>query len=204
MKKIRNIYSLTTILVIVSLLIFGCKKQEGTATQLPEEVPQQEPSGEKLNVLDLPQDKTVIPLEYPKSGDITGKITLTDASTEDDSLYTEIANIPDEIDSVYSQAYRVQLFSSEVYGESRQAKKVADEIFDRPVFMDYEVPYYKIRVGNFADREKAEEYALRAKSAGYTNAWVVSVIVNPNVTSPMYEDLPIQEFPDSLNNEVEN
>ncbi|KAA3631564.1 MAG: SPOR domain-containing protein [Calditrichaeota bacterium] len=203
MKKIKNIYSLLFGFLLLLIVFAGCKKQ-GSTVQVPEETTQPEASGDKLDLLELPQDKTVIPLEFPKAGEITGKITLTDEVTDDDSLYTTVTNIPDEIDSLNSQAYRIQLFSSKVYGESRKAKKVADEIFDRPVFMDYEVPYYKIRVGNFSDREKAEEYALRAKSAGYSNAWVVAVIVSPNITSPMYDDLPIQEFPDSLYNNEEN
>ena len=202
MKKIKNICSLLFTALLLFMVLTGCKKQ-GSAGQVPEEKTQSETPVDKLNLLELPQDKTIVPLEYPKTGEITGEITLTDELTDDDSLYTSVTDIPDEIDSLNSQAYRVQLFSSKVYGESREAKKVADEIFDRPVFMDYEVPYYKIRVGNFSDRDKADEYALRAKSAGYTNAWVVAVIVNPNITSPMYDDLPIQQFPDSLYNDEE-
>ena len=67
--------------------------------------------------------------------------------------------------------------------------QIAEEIFDHPIFLDYEVPYYKVRVGSFRDKESAEVYQLRAKSAGYNNAWVVMVTVNINKAENLYEDI---------------
>lgn len=198
-KKSKNIYSVTVI-VIAGLFGFnGCQQQQTVPEEKSQVTVTEQDHPEKINLLDLPGDTEIIPSEHPKSGDIKGKaVSLETENVSDDSTNTVVRDVPDEIDSLNSQAYRVQLFSSKVFGESRKAKQVAEEIFDRPVFMDYEVPYYKVRVGNFADREQAEEYQMRAKSAGYTNAWVVVVTVNIKETTPMYDDMDNPESIDSL------
>ncbi len=195
-KNISKLFSIA----LCGLLLVGCQPKGGSVPQeQSQQENKQEEDSDKLNLLDLQADRKVIPLEHPKHGKIVGSAVLIDVEPEEqDSVYTLIENIPDEIDSLNSQAYRVQIFSSKKFGESRQAKLVAEEIFDRPVFLDYEVPYYKIRVGNFPNRDKAEDYQQRVKSSGYKNAWVVVVIVDVKETTPMYDDLIIPEFIDSL------
>lgn len=195
----KNISNLLFV-VLACFVIIGCKpKSQALPSEDSRSVQKQQESSDKINLLDLPGDSKIIPLENPKSGVIAGSSILKDVEPEHvDSAYQHIENIPDEIDSLNSQAYRVQIFSSKKFGESRHAKIVAEEIFDRPVFLDYEVPYYKIRVGNFSNREKAEEYQQRVKSSGYKNAWVVVVTVNVKEISPMYDEMIIPEIIDSL------
>ena len=56
-----------------------------------------------------------------------------------------------------------------------------------------------MRVGSFRSREEAEEYALRAKAAGYRDAWVVVVNVKVRQPALLYEgDLPMLDQADSL------
>lgn len=200
MKTRKNISN--SIIVLLCCLIFvGCKPKNQTT--LPKEVvteKQQIENAELPSLFDLPSDSKVIPLAHPKSGIISGSGLLIDVETDNlDSVYQLIEDIPDDTDSLNSQAFRIQIFSSKKFGESQHAKVVAEEIFDRPVFLDYEVPYYKIRVGNFATRDKAETYQQRVKSSGYKNAWVVVVIVNVKETTPMYDDDVFPEILDSLN-----
>lgn len=202
MKIEKNISNLLTV-IICCFIVIGCQPKSQTITS-------EEPQADKLsqvntdkeNLLDLQSDQKIIPLENPKHGIINGASILIDVETEnEDSVYQMIKDIPDEIDSLNSQAYRVQVFSSKSFGEAKHVKEVAEEIFDRPVFLDYEVPYYKIRVGNFSNREKAENYQQRVKSSGYKNAWVVAVIVNVKETSPLYDEILIPESFNSLPND---
>ena len=58
------------------------------------------------------------------------------------------------------------------------------------MYLDYEVPYYKVRVGSFGSREEAEEYQQRAKAAGYRNAWVVMVNLGVKEAKPLYDEMP--------------
>ncbi len=85
------------------------------------------------------------------------------------------------------RVYRIQLFTAKEYGPAIREKKVAIEVFDKPVTMDYEVPYYKIRVGNFLTREEAEEYLPAAREAGYKTAWVVRAYVNVKTVEDVYD-----------------
>jgi hypothetical protein len=144
--------------------------------------------------LELPEDREVVPVTHPKSGAITGELAFVTTDEAPSDTAAAVIDIPDQIDSLFNQAYRIQLFTGKVYGEAKYAHTVAEEIFDRPVFLDYEVPYFKIRVGNFADREKAEEYLMRVMTAGYTNAWVVAVNVRVQETAPLYDEsgLPLE------------
>ena len=186
--SIKNICNLIITVCICLLITISCTPKGELSEEKPAAVTEPGSEGAKDDVLDLAVDRVIVPLEHPKSGVIKGQNVIgVDEAKTADSVYQLVEDIPDEIDSLNSQAYRVQLFSSKVFGESRREKLIAEEIFDRPVFMDYEVPYYKIRVGNFSNREKAEEYQMRAKSAGYTNAWVVAVTVNIRETAPLYD-----------------
>lgn len=142
--------------------------------------------------LELPEDRQVVPELYPREGRITGHETLV--STPVPQTPTETAGLPVEmppaaVDSLNGQAYRVQLFTSKLYGEARDAVRVAEEIFDQPVYLDYEVPYFKVRVGSFAERDDAEGYQQKAKATGYTDAWVVMVSVDIKEAAPMYKNL---------------
>lgn len=178
----RNIYKL--LLVILLVMLTGCKA--GQKDQL-EETSKSKTTTAGLNPLGLEGDNRIIPMEYPKTGNLIGQPVVTDTSVNFtlDSLANTVAS---GIDSLNSQVFRIQLFSTKLFGEGRKTVRVAEEIFDQPIYLDYEVPYYKIRVGDFADREKAEKYLLRVRSSGYTDAWVVAVNVSVKQTEPLYQD----------------
>jgi hypothetical protein len=67
----------------------------------------------------------------------------------------------------------VQLITSKLYGDAAKSVRVARELCDAPITLDYDVPYYKVRSGAFATRAEAEASAVRAKSFGFKDAWVV-------------------------------
>ena len=89
-------------------------------------------------------------------------------------------------DSLGAQVFRVQLNMIDVYSEARRALAVAQEIFDQPVTLDYEVPYYKLRVGEFPTRREAEMYQQKARGAGYSNAWVMVATASAKQIEPLY------------------
>jgi hypothetical protein len=76
------------------------------------------------------------------------------------------------------ESYRIQLYTSKLYGPAAKELNIAREVFEQKVWMDYEVPYYKIRVGDFSNRDEAEKYLSTVREAGYESAWVVRVNVN--------------------------
>ena len=190
MRRPANIYSLYFILVGL-LLLAGCRPAHRAEEEKGEAQKPAYTDAREYDPLELPRDREIIPEAYPRSGVISGGNMIVEAGPlEDDSTYGQIKEIPQAIDTLNNQVYRVQLFTSQYYSEAKQAQAVAEEIFDQPVFVDYEVPYFKVRVGNFASRFDAEGYQQKTREVGYTNAWVVVVNLNIKESAPLYEDLP--------------
>lgn len=196
MKKLASIYRLVVPAALLLILI-GCQSRRQVTEEEAPPAGKAEVDQRGFDPLEMPEDREVVPLKHPSSGEIVGLSAFVEDDDEiADTLYGE-THIAVEIDSLSNQAFRVQLFTSKVYGDARQAHRVAQEIFDRPVFLDYEVPYYKLRVGNFVDRETAEEYLQRAKAAGYSDAWVVVVNIRVKEAAPLYDELMLPEVVDS-------
>lgn len=124
--------------------------------------------------LDLSADTVIVPLLYPFSS--SGEITPLLNGAGIDSTRA-LSNLP----KGFQESYRIQLFTSKIYGPALKEYNIATQVFDERVWMDYDVPYYKVRVGDFATREKAEKYLSTVKVAGYDAAWVVKV--NANIRS---------------------
>lgn len=92
--------------------------------------------------------------------------------------------------------FRIHLLTSTLIGQARSAEQVAAELFDQPVRLDYEVPYYKVRVGEFSLRAEAEAYLATVKKMGYDEAWVVPFTRMRPSEQPVDSVTP-QEEPDT-------
>ncbi|MEA3310729.1 MAG: SPOR domain-containing protein [candidate division WOR-3 bacterium] len=74
--------------------------------------------------------------------------------------------------------YRVQIFASST---NEGANKVASEArfkFTERVYVEYDAPYYKVRIGDYKNRSDAEILREKAKNLGYGDAWIVQTEVN--------------------------
>ncbi len=199
MRPTKNICS---IICLLALLIISCAGNKTAKVDSSESTGLDETGNQRnFNPFELSRDKEIIPEKFPQTGEIASFVfQIKDTVSSDTGSFFPI-DIPEEIDTLNSQVFRVQLFTSKLYGEAKKEVKIAEEIFDRPVFIDYEVPYFKVRVGNFGDKEDAEDYQMAVKSTGYTSAWVVLVNINIKETKPLYEDGYEEVFNDSLSND---
>jgi len=199
MRKRAIIYNIIFILIL-GLLWPGCAKKSAVIEEVPLTDESETYEITRFDPLELPADREIVPLKYPHTGSFSNPFVSVEPNTiTTDSIEVFVEDVPDVVDTVYNQAYRVQIFTTKVYGEARYALKIAEEIFDRLVTIDYEVPYFKVRVGRFSNREEAEEYSMKVKAAGYTNAWVVMVNVNVKQAAPLYEEeSPFPEEVDTL------
>jgi hypothetical protein len=99
-------------------------------------------------------------------------MVMKDTTQEvDSSLYFLSADTSSEYPE---DVYRVQLFAGQYYHRALEEKAIAEEVFDEPVRIDYNVPYYRVEVGNFTSHERAEKYLRLAKSRGYSKCWIIS------------------------------
>jgi cell division septation protein DedD len=185
-----GIMSIYRVVLVIGLLlsISGCRgARPGDEKAETEGV--SHPGDLRFDPLELPADKEIVPQTHPRYTSIVSK-SDDSAKAASNADQKEAAARDLEENAIGFQVYRVQLFTSELFGEAQKARLVAEEIFDRPVYLDYEVPYYKLRVGDFADRGAAEEYQMRAKAVGYSNAWVVMTNVNIDRMPGLYDSLP--------------
>jgi len=166
--------------ILLIFIIAGCggsferPAEEKTEGAKPEEMTPDRAMG-------LKDDYENVPAKYP----VAAKVDSTDLVSEGG------ITIPgDSTDDVIqaSESYRIQLFTSSTYGPATKELNIAKEVFDRPVYMDYEVPYYKVRIADFRSRREAEDYLPAAKEAGYNNAWVVRVNLNVENIEDIYDE----------------
>lgn len=125
-------------------------------------------------------DREIVPETYPIR---TIRPDLTAAAR--DSARTDSTAGPIEV-------FRVEIFTSRLYGEANRELAIAREIFSLPIHVDYEVPYYRLRVGDFPTRTEAERMVEGIRSIGYPNAWVARAIKKSVQPPPLDTlDLPI-------------
>lgn len=201
MKNSNTISDIAAILLLLSLT--GCKPSGAVITEKPSSKSSGASDSRGFDPLELPQDKTIIPREHPQTGPLG---TANDQSPDSSMGYltldtTRLIQMV-TYDTLSNQIYRVQLATTRLFGEARKIVSVAEEIFDLPVIVDYEVPNFKVRVGGFADRTQAEVYQEKCRSAGYKTAWIVMVNLNVRSLEPLYLDLPAMVPHDTLNNDT--
>ena len=78
--------------------------------------------------------------------------------------------------------FRVQIFmeiGNEAVDHAKVVKKEFEEQYpELPIYLSYEQPYYRLRVGDFRNRVEAEKY-LRILKPRYGVAFVTADIINP-------------------------
>lgn len=167
----KRVVTVVVIFITATSIFSACARQ---AVRAAEEEPTPVSSG-PWDPLTSVTDREVVPEIYPKTMPAVGSdsVSLRYAGTVDSSTTV----LPPEEKSP-ADVYRVQIFTSRLYAEALRERAIANEVFNLPVHLDYEVPYYKLRVGDFFSREEAEEIIPEVRSIGYTGAWVARVIKN--------------------------
>jgi len=94
------------------------------------------------------------------------------------TLKAYYAAIEDEVDTVEVEEYsdfvfRVQLGSTSDYDEAIAFEERAAQIFEEELLIQFDSPYYKIRIGKMANREDAQNLQQFAIQNGYRRAWVI-------------------------------
>lgn len=69
---------------------------------------------------------------------------------------------------------RIQIMTTTSFVQARMASRIAQELFDQSVSVDFESPNFKVRVGRFASNGDATKLLDRIRQAGFSNPIVVS------------------------------
>jgi hypothetical protein len=157
---------------ILSCTLLACSHMKET---------QKESSESTFNEQIVKYEASFRPSDYdPEPGRKSG--TSPDQST------SEQPKTPEAQSSAGSEqvpGYRVQIFSLRDIDEARAKKTEIEGLFPGEwVYLDYESPAYKIRVGNFQNRFEADRFAKQLVDRGYTDAWTVPARVFKNPSPP--------------------
>lgn len=79
------------------------------------------------------------------------------------------------------EGFRVQVFASKNKERADSLQSVVEKKIDQPVYVSFEVPLYKVRVGDCIDRRSAEKLQSELNNLGYKNAWIIRTRIEPKI-----------------------
>ena len=71
------------------------------------------------------------------------------------------------------EVFRIQIFESTVASIARAEAKRFQNILGDTVFINFETPLYKLRVGNYRSRKNAEDAVESITKLGAKDAWII-------------------------------
>ena len=75
------------------------------------------------------------------------------------------------------KGYRVQIVISQNEQELQDVKTDIEKSINEQTYIIFELPNYKLRVGNFLNRKEAENFQKKIVRLGYRTAWVVPTMI---------------------------
>ena len=75
------------------------------------------------------------------------------------------------------KGYRVQIVISQNEQELKDIKTKIEKSINEQIYIIFELPNYKLRVGNFVNRKEAESFQKIIVRLGYRTAWVVPTMI---------------------------
>jgi len=114
-----------------------------------------------------PSDSHSVPSEHAQPDD-SGTVEKTETLVER----------PGRVSSGESLGFRIQIgmFADET--DAQKFARTAGSKIDRRIYVIYEAPFFRVRVGDFAELQEAEDYVKHLKSIGYTNSWWIRTKIN--------------------------
>jgi len=159
------------LLSIIVMFLMSC----GSATEKGRDIPK--PTGaiavaeSDFDPLKDTRDRTIITSEMVANEDADDD-TITDSDelnwAQVDS-FLQAQNLEDSSLTIY----RVQLFASQYFTETNYEHQIAQEVFSDSVFIKYDLPYYKVLLGNTTSKDRGRRLLYNARSLGYYNSWLI-------------------------------
>ncbi len=149
--------------IILLLLATGCSSSRRAADKDGEAT--------KERKLSLAQyESTLNPSDYDE------EIEAVQKAHAEEKGHTQL-NIPNDSTIVQQemiQGFRIQIFSSSNVDDANAAKKAAEGKFPNDsVYIVFDAPVYKVRVGDFVNRYDASQRLPDLVDKGYRDAWIV-------------------------------
>jgi len=104
---------------------------------------------------------------------VTESLFVKESKRQTADFFGDVA--PRDSQQKFEMLYRVQVFATKF---PQQASQIADSLraeFEERVHVDYESPYYKVRLGDFEKEQEAKKFLRMVRSKGYFESWIIKV-----------------------------
>ncbi|HHM23685.1 MAG TPA: SPOR domain-containing protein [Bacteroidetes bacterium] len=158
------------LLVFSGILLTGCATTKKTVSEEKSKpVPR---FVEDFDPMSLTDDQFTIP---PKAAEVSPPVDTAGVAPAE-----QPREVPAEkrIKTVKVPGYRIQIAAVSNQEDAAKIQREAMLQFeDVNVYLTFEPPFYKVRIGDFERRHDAEEYQRKAIAAGYKDAWIVRTMI---------------------------
>jgi len=103
----------------------------------------------------------------------------------DDSTSFEFLLSLDSVQSV-SEGYRVQVLATRYFERADSLAVIMKNTVSDSVYVDFEAPNYKVRIGDFIERDSAESLQQELVQMGYNSAWILRSRINSKASGIEY------------------
>ena len=79
------------------------------------------------------------------------------------------------------EGFRVQILATKQLSKAEKLQKDLSSILNQKIYIVFEAPNYKVRVGNFIDRNKAENFRQNIIEKGYSSSWIIRTRIEPKI-----------------------
>jgi hypothetical protein len=160
------------------LTLFGCSLSQfgWKAEPEPKEKPKSETAvyQEDFDPLTLKDDDIVLPPK-PGAGGAGGAVLQPVVIPKTERTESGGETV---------QGFRVQLMASTDEVQAREVKKTAMLKLSAKVYLKFEAPHYKVRIGDCTTRDEAKLVLQEAVTNGFTDAWIVPSKVHKTGEGP--------------------
>jgi hypothetical protein len=164
---VKNRKQVCTGMLLLGMLAAGCTSSKPTLT--PDQSNSERTKEKKLLLSEY--EGTLNPVEYDQEIEFARKTNGTNQQQQN------ILEIPKDsliVQEDIVQGFRIQIFSSSSVDETSLMKNLALEKFSGDsIYVVYDAPVYKVRVGDFLNRYEASQRLPEFIEKGYRDAWIV-------------------------------
>ena len=79
------------------------------------------------------------------------------------------------------EGFRVQVLATRTRENADQLRQILAEGYAEEIYIVFEAPNYKVRMGNFIDRRQAESLRQTLVKSGYLSAWIIRTRIEPKL-----------------------
>ena len=118
------------------------------------------------------QSDFILPSDFVDNPPNLPNVVLPSFDDDNDSDVTIDTNFTNSV-----KGYRIQVAISQDENDLIDIKEKLELTIEEKIYIKFELPNYKLRIGNFDSRKKAEAYRNKVIQLGYRSAWVVPTLI---------------------------